>query len=31
MFALTPLEEANQALSQLRDGRVQGALVLSID
>lgn len=26
-----PLEEANQALSQLRDGRVQGALVLSID
>jgi propanol-preferring alcohol dehydrogenase len=26
-----PLAEANQALTQLRDGRVQGALVLSID
>jgi alcohol dehydrogenase, propanol-preferring len=26
-----PLEEANQALTQLRDGRVQGVLVLSID
>jgi alcohol dehydrogenase, propanol-preferring len=26
-----PLEEANQALTQLRDGRVRGALVLSID
>jgi propanol-preferring alcohol dehydrogenase len=25
-----PLEEANQALARLRDGRVQGALVLSI-
>jgi propanol-preferring alcohol dehydrogenase len=25
-----PLEEANQALTQLRDGRVQGALVLHI-
>jgi propanol-preferring alcohol dehydrogenase len=25
-----PLEEANEALSQLRDGRVQGALVLAI-
>jgi propanol-preferring alcohol dehydrogenase len=25
-----PLEQANQALAQLRDGRVQGALVLSI-
>jgi propanol-preferring alcohol dehydrogenase len=26
-----PLEEANQALTLLRDGRVQGALVLSVD
>jgi propanol-preferring alcohol dehydrogenase len=26
-----PLEKANQALTQLRDGRVRGALVLSID
>lgn len=25
-----PLEQANQALTQLRDGRVQGALVLSV-
>ena len=25
-----PLEEANQALTQLRDGRVEGALVLSV-
>jgi propanol-preferring alcohol dehydrogenase len=25
-----PLEDANQALTQLREGRVQGALVLSV-